>query len=829
MPDSTLGPGQSSLTPNVILKGQPALRIDGGTLRGSNLFHSFSQFNVGDLERVYFANPADIQAIVTRVTGGNPSNILGTLGVAGPASLFLINPNGIYFGPNARLDITGSFVATTADRLKFADGSEFSATHPQAPPLLTVSIIPGMQFGSSAPMATIFNQGQLRTGQDLVLVAGTLRSQGQLQAGRDLILRSSDLLQVQNASLTVTSNGPTLGTITIESPANVLLDNTQITTNSTNHPQGGGDIVLTAANLLALNGSNLFTTTSGAGRSGDVRITTSQTTTFNSSRMTTETRSSGAGGLVIVNTQRLTLQNSSVWRAITFGSGPGGTLTIDAADSVNLSQSLLAVETRAGSGQGGDLAVTTPMLNVDGSRVTTTVLPDALGRGGDILVQANVINISGNFNLPPGPPSGLFAGTVGGPAPAGNIVIQPLAGYPTLTVNFLDSNDSISVAGGQGQGGNVILTAPEAVTIQGAGRINVSTGGPAPAGRLLISSGVVILDGVFLEANSSGSGSGGDILITGKSLLLSNGGRVFTVARNSGPAGNIELRLSDQVILSGTGTGLFAGTTPNSRGNSGNVIIDPQTVLIQDGAGIAVNSLGRGIGGNVAIQAGNLTLDRNAFISAETANSNGGNINLQINNVLLLRRNSTISATAGGTGDGGNVQITATFVVANPFENSDITANALFGKGGNLRITSQAVLGLKFGNQLTPFSDITASSEFGADGQVDLNTPNTDPQRGLVNLPVDLLDATQQIAQGCGSPGSQQSGRFVNAGRGGLPPSPADPLSRDLFWQDLQLYGLGDDPWLSGPPQPGGNGSPRIARIACSRSLARPSNQEGAP
>lgn len=91
-PDSTLGAEQSSLVPNVPIgtmigdaQGQEpsVLRISGGAQRGANLFHSFREFNVNDAQRVYFVNLTRVQNILTRVTGGQVSNILGTLGVEG--------------------------------------------------------------------------------------------------------------------------------------------------------------------------------------------------------------------------------------------------------------------------------------------------------------------------------------------------------------------------------------------------------------------------------------------------------------------------------------------------------------------------------------------------------------------------------------------------------------------------------------------------------------------------------------------------------------------------------------------------------------------------
>lgn len=179
IPDNTLGLEQSRIT-NV---NDIRELIEGGAIRDSNLFHSFEQFNIGEGREVYFANPAGIENILGRVTGNDISNIFGTLGVDGMANLFLINPNGIIFGPNARLDIGGSFVASTADSFAFADGSSFSAENPEAPPLLTINVTPGLQYGRRQP-APVVNTGNLGVGQaqSLTLTGGNVVTTGELSA-----------------------------------------------------------------------------------------------------------------------------------------------------------------------------------------------------------------------------------------------------------------------------------------------------------------------------------------------------------------------------------------------------------------------------------------------------------------------------------------------------------------------------------------------------------------------------------------------------------------------------------------------------------------------
>ena len=163
------------------------------------MFHSFLEFNVNDGQRVYFANPSGVATIFSRVTGSNISNIFGTLGVNGGADLFFLNPNGILFGPNARLDISGSFHATTAEALVWGNGFQFSAVDPAAPPLLTVNVAPGLQFGTTSGL--IQQRGQLVAGQDLQLAAGALDLQGQMGSGRNLRLDAQGNVVIRDTLL----------------------------------------------------------------------------------------------------------------------------------------------------------------------------------------------------------------------------------------------------------------------------------------------------------------------------------------------------------------------------------------------------------------------------------------------------------------------------------------------------------------------------------------------------------------------------------------------------------------------------------------------------
>jgi len=188
IPDETLGSESSTIHP-ALIQGSPGQLIEGGASRGASLFHSFAEFSIDEGDRAYFANPDGIATIFSRVTGLGESQILGTLGVEGSANLFLLNPHGILFGPQARLDLGGSFGASTADRWIFPDGQEFSATDPQAAPLLTIQ--PGTDWlghpgADTGYRGAITQEGILAvgTGQLLrlegnqVTVTGTLAAPG---------------------------------------------------------------------------------------------------------------------------------------------------------------------------------------------------------------------------------------------------------------------------------------------------------------------------------------------------------------------------------------------------------------------------------------------------------------------------------------------------------------------------------------------------------------------------------------------------------------------------------------------------------------------------
>ncbi len=265
VPDATL-PNNYIVTPN-----SNVVKIEGGTTAGSNLFHSFSEFSVPTGSEAFFNNATSIDNILTRVTGGNISNIDGLIRANGSANLFLLNPSGIIFGPNARLDIGGSFFGSSANSLLFEDGSFYSATAPQSQPLLTISVPVGLQLGPNP--GNIVNSSteglNANRGQTLALVGKDITYEGGASVapeGRvELTAASSGTISIssKNGQLTLETQ-PTVGKM-----GNIELRNDAFIDVS---GEGAGTVQLQGDRVSLQSGSRIYRNTEGAKNGGGVEI-----------------------------------------------------------------------------------------------------------------------------------------------------------------------------------------------------------------------------------------------------------------------------------------------------------------------------------------------------------------------------------------------------------------------------------------------------------------------------------------------------------------------------------------------------------------------------
>lgn len=286
---------------------------------------------------------------------------------------------------------------------------------------------------------------------------------------------------------------------------------------------------------------------------------------------------------------------------------------------------------------------------------------------------------------------------------------------------------------------------------------------------------LTLRDGGLISTASLGSGDAGSITI--------NAGRVEVIGNESQGEFNSQIQIS---------VGIASGViNPNATANGGSLNLNVGQLILSNGGTLNLQALGTGQAGNINVSADAIALDNKASIDGRTTSGLGANINLQASEILL-RGGSRISTDAGNA-NGGNITINTDTLVAVPRENSDITANAQQGSGGRVSITAQGIFGTHFRDRLTPESDITATSDLGPqfNGTVQIDIPRVDPSGGLVELPENLTDSSNQIAQGCSA---SRGNSFVVTGRGGLPADPNETLLGSTVWRDLR-------------PRAGGNSS----------------------
>ena len=873
VPDNTLP------TPSSVEPGCSVCTIEGGTLQGDNLFHSFTEFSVPRGGEAVFNNQDTVDNIFSRVTGDSMSNIDGFIRANGTANVFLLNPNGIIFGPNAQLDIGGSFLASTADAIQFEDQVFYSASNPETSPLLTVSAPVGLQYGPQ-PTGAITNSGILEVdpSQSLALVGGdiTLES-GQLLApgGR---VELGGLTEAGTIEL-ATDGGP----IHLNFPNQISRGNVSLTNNAQVNvninvdvtADNGGDIVIhgqdfesDGASLLA--GIARFSGTPET-QVGNITIDATGAVSLEQGAVVSNTvrpSARGNGGNITISADSLNLIGGGVIIAASFGQGDAGKITIDVREEVSISgvffnsigipfsSGVSNTIVRGGRGDSGGINITVregSLKIADGAGVDSSLV-DAAGMAGDISIQVRDAVILDGVNALGFPSFISSLVDVDAVGQGGNISVT------AETVSVLNGAEIEVGARGVGNAGTITIEASNAVILDGpdttipgtkgsgervggisaqvvrlplfpitppdegaAGDINISTDllfvtdgaeiqantlNASNAGDIALTARDILIrgrsasgelpSGVFSTVQLEGEGRGGAISVEAESLQIIEGGEISTAVLGQGDAGDIELFVEDSIFLAGEDSGLFANAAEDTSGKGGNIIVDPSripdTIWLRDGASIAVDSQGSGEGGDIRLIADSILLEDNASISAETASNTGGDIVLDIDDLLMLRRGSQISTTAGiaeGAGDGGGIAINAQngFIVAIPAEDSNIRADAFEGRGGNVNITAKGIFGIEPRDEPSDLSDITASSNRGVDGTVQISDPAVNPNQGLTELPSNLVDVSRLVAQGCDQPittGQNPQGEFYNTRRGGITASPTAVLESADILEDLQ-------------------------------------------
>ena len=562
----------------------------------------------------------------------------------------------------------------------------------------------------------------------------------------------------------------------------------------------GGNITigseqLPVEQLMVTNGARILASIFGQGDGGNITINASELVKLDGGDSDISTgiffqvleTGKGNSGNLTLNTRQFSISNGAQISASIVGESQGGDLTVNSLESVEIKKRSGLFADTIGSGDAGKLTITTGKLLVEEGLVGAGTFGS--GQGGTIAVNASEsVELIGTFGEDT--PGGLTtqAQSIGD---AGDLIVET----KQLIVRDGASIKASAVLG-SGDGGDLTINT-EDLFIENA-QISASTFSEGNAGKLEIiaSESIEIIgtnkglekapSGIFAQTNPESSGISGSLTIETKRLSARDGGQVSVTSLGTGDSGNLKIRASELLELSGItpngelSSGIFADT--QLAGNAGDLNVTTEQLIVRDGAEISANSKGEGSGGNLFLEANSLTLNNRASIVASTESGEGGNITFQIDDNLILQNTSLISARAANNANGGNINMEAEFIIAFPNQNNDIIANAQRGNGGNINITAESIFGLAERSSTPPnlTNDIDASSEFGLDGNISINTPDIDPASALENLPTDIVDASRLITRNClGGGDSEELNEFVVTGRGGLPSNPNEYLPGD--------------------------------------------------
>jgi len=625
---------------------------------------------------------------------------------------------------------------------------------------------------------------------------------------QNLAITNNSILS-SNASFATARSQGNAGSLNITATGNTILDNNSSIRSSVEADVtgNGGQVNLTTNSLQVSNNSRISTSTAGRGNAGQLMLNIGSNAVFdNNSFAISEVLQDGVGngGQVNLSADSLQISNDSRLSTSTFGRGNAGQMNINLrSDAVIRNNSSIASEVKTGAvGNSGRVDFTADTLLVTDNAELTT---NTLGRGNagrlnldirsDLVLDNNSlvgssvarsgIGEGGQLNLAAASlrianRSRLTTSTLG-QGNAGNLDVN-VSNLTQIENNGIAASEVAS--GAVGNGGRVNLTTGSLQMLNN-GRISTNTLSQGNAGSLnIIVRDRANLDNSFAasEVTSGAVGNGGQVNFTANSLALTNGAFLSASTRGQGNSGNVIVNVADTAILNGANSGIFSQASADATGNGGQVIVNAGTLQLSNNAGLSSSAEGVGVAGGIAVNTGFLSLD-NARILTETRSGDGGNIGLNVDGILVLRHGSLISTTAGSAGvggNGGNIDIRAEFVIGVPGENSDITANAFEGQGGNILITTNGIYGLQFRDALTPLSDITASSEFGLNGSFTLDLLSFPAEQGINELSGALVDAEALVGRDvCAVENDQIAGgsSFIVTGRGGLPPNPVELMT----------------------------------------------------
>ena len=718
-----------------------------GKTIGHNLFFSFSQFDLSSGDTATFSGPNTIQNILSRVTGGNPSSIDGLIrSTISGANFFFINPKGIIFGPNAKIDVSGSFAASTADYLKLADGARFVAAVGADDSTLSSAPVSAFGFLGGSPGGITMQQSTLSVpdGKAISLVGGDISVDGglvQAPAGQINVasVQSAGEVPADPTTLSIAAFNaafPRQGQINLQNGAQLDASG-----------DGGGRIIIRGG-ALTVDGSLIQANTTGVtdGQGIDIAVVNDLSVVNGGQINSLSTMGLGAGGNISLIAASIRLDG-------------GGLMDNNFNPTTQISAATGDPSLGGGTGKGGDIVIQAGSLELVNSAQISSATFGA-GNAGRIEITASSVHLDALLTTP----TQIIANTqaISGGGNAGDVVIR------ADTLDLVNGATILAATFGSGNAGLVDIDAKSVNLLSGA-IITAGTFGIGNGGNIQIIAGTLRIDGQdtltggpdFLTGiqavttTDQAAAPGGDIHISAGSLELRHMGSIFTDSFGTGPSGNVDIHAGSVTLASGS-TIKAAG---DADGPAGGVSVQVDgSLTMTDHSALQVSAVNND-GGDISVIAGKDIQLKHSQITAEAA-QNGGNIDLTAGRRIYLF-DSPLSANAH-QGNGGNITFDPTFVLLNE---SPITAKVdVQGNGGVVTINS----GYFFASE-SPFDVSTPS---GIPGSVIVTAPNVDLSGSLVALPADLLDAESLLRPDCGVRLAGNISSFIVLGRGGLPIEP---------------------------------------------------------
>ena len=765
IPDDTLGAERSEVTP----RAAGGLQVEGGAIRGESLFHSFAEFSIDVSEVVYFANPAAIETILGRVTGDVRSDILGTLGVDGNASLYLINPNGIVFGPDAQLDIAGSLFVSTVPSLDLGSGISFSAVEPTTVPLLTISVMPGLPLEQDLSGGIISNGATLSVGDELTLASGMIELEGGLlEANGNLLMRANQLLLCDRALITSEAGSADGGSIIINVDTLSLQGRARVESNSIGTGNAGnlnltvryraiegdssisssafgegdaGALVIRASESIAMNSSLIGTAASeGSGNAGNLSITADELFLDEGSVIRSDTlfESTGNAGDLSLNVRRLVMEGDSIISSSTYGEGDGGVLTIRASESIVMgsSSTIQAAALGGSSGDARDFSITADELFLaQGSEIVSDTFSE--GDAGNLTINVRQLSLENDS---------VLTSATEGAGDAGNFSITADE-LSLIGKSFIASGVFVE---GSGNAGDLTIDVRN-LTMQGDSVIGSSTFAEGNGGVLTIrASESIVADFSLIEAAAfdGAAGDAGDLNITADRIFLANDSFIAadTFAETTGDAGNLTINVRQLVVensvistaTDGEGDGgdltiwalesielrgqdqfgapsqILAEVSSDAAGDAGDVAIATGQLLLEDGARVSTSLLGTGQAGSLSIEATETVIiaDDSSLEAITTGGGVVGDLSLTTPQ-LTVQDEGQLLVSSEGNFPAGTLTVNADQIRLS--DRASLRAETEAGDEGNITLNAEGIL-LRNDSSIT-----TSATELATGGRIDIN------------------------------------------------------------------------------------------------------------